>query len=96
MGILGTPIARHARLTNPLHVAIVPGVVAATVREQEPHLITPRPAARFSFPGRHRSAKSPMSFLFRRFFSSTPSATMEAAQKKAQQLIDDNGVSTYL
>lgn len=36
-----------------------------------------------------------MSFILRRLFGSSPSITMEAAQKKAQQLIDDNGVSMY-
>ncbi|KAL2022406.1 hypothetical protein VTK56DRAFT_5473 [Thermocarpiscus australiensis] len=35
-----------------------------------------------------------MSFIFRRLFSSTP-ITMEAAQKKAQQLIDDNAVMVF-
>jgi glutaredoxin 3 len=34
-----------------------------------------------------------MSFIFRRLFGSTPTVSMEAAQKKAQQLIDDNAVS---
>jgi glutaredoxin 3 len=36
-----------------------------------------------------------MSFIFRRLFSASATPTMEAAQKKAQQLIDDNAVSTY-
>ncbi|KAL2135328.1 hypothetical protein VTI74DRAFT_8981 [Chaetomium olivicolor] len=36
-----------------------------------------------------------MSFIFRRLFGSAPSATMEAAQKKAQQLIDDNAVMVF-
>ncbi|CAP73045.1 uncharacterized protein PODANS_2_4650 [Podospora anserina S mat+] len=37
-----------------------------------------------------------MSFFFRRFFSSATSpATMDAAQKKAQQLIDDNAVMVF-
>jgi glutaredoxin 3 len=36
-----------------------------------------------------------MSFIFRRLFGSTPSITMEAAQKKAQALIDENAVSKY-
>jgi hypothetical protein len=36
-----------------------------------------------------------MSFIFRRLFGSSPSSfTMEAAQKKAQALIDENAVST--
>ncbi|KAK4041285.1 thioredoxin-like protein [Parachaetomium inaequale] len=36
-----------------------------------------------------------MSFIFRRLFGSSPSITMEAAQKKAQQLIDDNAVMVF-
>jgi glutaredoxin 3 len=36
-----------------------------------------------------------MSFIFRRLFGTTPTFTMEAAQKKAQQLIDDNAVSKF-
>ncbi|KAK4138449.1 glutaredoxin [Trichocladium antarcticum] len=36
-----------------------------------------------------------MSFIFRRLFASTPPVTMEAAQKKAQQLIDDNAVIVF-
>jgi hypothetical protein len=34
-----------------------------------------------------------MSFIFRRLFGSAPSINMEAAQKKAQALIDENAVS---
>ncbi len=33
--------------------------------------------------------------LFRRLLSATALPTMEAAQKKAQQLIDDNGVMVF-
>ncbi|KAK5656856.1 hypothetical protein OQA88_4404 [Cercophora sp. LCS_1] len=36
-----------------------------------------------------------MSFIFRRFFSSTSPTMSEAAQKKVQQLIDDNGVVVF-
>lgn len=36
-----------------------------------------------------------MSFIFRRLFGTTPTFTMEAAQKKAQQLIDDNAVMVF-
>jgi hypothetical protein len=36
-----------------------------------------------------------MSFIFRRLFSSTSPVTMDAAKTKAQQLIDENAVSTY-
>ncbi|KAL1838752.1 hypothetical protein VTJ49DRAFT_2250 [Mycothermus thermophilus] len=36
-----------------------------------------------------------MSFIFRRLFGTTPTLTMEAAQKKAQQLIDDNAVMVF-
>ncbi|KAK3308362.1 thioredoxin-like protein [Chaetomium strumarium] len=36
-----------------------------------------------------------MSFIFRRLFGTTSSVTMEAAQKKAQQLIDDNAVMVF-
>jgi len=36
-----------------------------------------------------------MSFIFRRLFGSSPPITMEAAQKKAQQLIDDNAVMVF-
>ncbi|KAL2268937.1 hypothetical protein VTJ83DRAFT_3783 [Remersonia thermophila] len=36
-----------------------------------------------------------MSFIFRRLFGTTPTVTMEAAQKKAQQLIDDNAVMVF-
>ncbi|KAK4191341.1 thioredoxin-like protein [Podospora australis] len=36
-----------------------------------------------------------MSFFFRRFFSSSSPATMEAAQQKAQQLIDENAVMVF-
>ncbi|KAK4096934.1 glutaredoxin [Parathielavia hyrcaniae] len=36
-----------------------------------------------------------MSFIFRRLFGSSPSVAMEAAQKKAQQLIDDNAVMVF-
>ncbi|KAH6626700.1 thioredoxin-like protein [Chaetomium sp. MPI-SDFR-AT-0129] len=36
-----------------------------------------------------------MSFIFRRLFGSTPTATMDAAKVKAQQLIDDNAVMVF-
>jgi len=36
-----------------------------------------------------------MSFIFRRLFGSAPSINMEAAQKKAQALIDDNAVMIF-
>ncbi|KAK3328074.1 thioredoxin-like protein [Cercophora scortea] len=36
-----------------------------------------------------------MSFIFRRLFSSSTPATMDAAQKKAQQLIDENAVMVF-
>ncbi|KAK3370475.1 thioredoxin-like protein [Podospora didyma] len=36
-----------------------------------------------------------MSFIFRRLFSSTPSAMSEAAQTKAQKLIDENAVMVF-
>ncbi|KAK1835334.1 thioredoxin-like protein [Podospora conica] len=36
-----------------------------------------------------------MSFIFRRLFSTTSSTMSEAAQKKVQQLIDDNGVVVF-
>jgi hypothetical protein len=37
-----------------------------------------------------------MSFIFRRLFSTTTPATMDAAKTKAQQMIDENAVSKYL
>ncbi|KAK4461007.1 thioredoxin-like protein [Cladorrhinum samala] len=36
-----------------------------------------------------------MSFIFRRLFSTTTPAMSEAAQKKAQQLIDENAVVVF-
>ncbi|KAK3984750.1 thioredoxin-like protein [Cladorrhinum sp. PSN332] len=36
-----------------------------------------------------------MSFIFRRLFSTTPSTMSDAAQKKAQQLIDENAVVVF-
>jgi hypothetical protein len=39
--------------------------------------------------------KRSMSFLARLFSTSTAAATMEAATKKAQQLIDDNAVMVF-
>ncbi|KAL2175217.1 thioredoxin-like protein [Thermothelomyces heterothallicus CBS 202.75] len=36
-----------------------------------------------------------MSFILRRLFGTSPSGTMEAAQKKAQQLIDENAVMVF-
>ncbi|KAK3359497.1 thioredoxin-like protein [Lasiosphaeria hispida] len=36
-----------------------------------------------------------MSFIFRRFFSSTSTAMSDSAQSKVQQLIDDNAVVVF-
>ncbi|KAK1753289.1 thioredoxin-like protein [Echria macrotheca] len=36
-----------------------------------------------------------MSFIFRRLFSTTQPAMSEAAQKKVQQMIDENGVMVF-
>ncbi|KAH8909228.1 glutaredoxin-C2 [Coniochaeta sp. PMI_546] len=36
-----------------------------------------------------------MSFIFRRLFSTTTPATMDAAKTKAQQLIDENAVMVF-
>jgi hypothetical protein len=36
-----------------------------------------------------------MSFIFRRFFSSASPAMSDAAQKKVQQMVEENGVGKY-